>query len=507
MRLRASYILFAAALLASPLAAQQTIEVPREHIEALPDLPVPRIEPDMSSPEAMVRSMEEIARIDWTGTLPEAVTEMILGASPIEAHAAIVWEMQVSGSWNEILAGEGTLNVTDQTVLGAAQGRQFYAVLDTVARDWPLHLFSFVPGSAPAVAWTRFSGPGDGHAGGGTGLSQLANHMFEFDRVLGHATPQGMGARGFSQARDADFAGDYLYTEVQGGRIRVDSSDNAYRISFSATVKEFHSENRAPTGRLANLRGWICEAAAHAVDPDSCRYDALEVIAATPSHERENVNYHDPGLSLTFNDPVEPVSLNTGFALLTREASGGRAPVQGAWMQTGSQDYTFVPDQPLRSGTIYEARLSGGGEGVRALDSGEGLETDHWWRFSTMLNLDDQAPAGAPALDMAVFQVVREAPLVIGKPSLTRVYVNWTLHDDIHVAWQPESYPMEMILSPTHPRVRGQGGQPPGPEGELRIFRSSQFNDADRRQARNTVNFFGWEPEWDGFQSELSISA
>jgi hypothetical protein len=254
MKISTYHLLIAAALAAGPAAAQQTIEIPREQIEALPDLTVPEFEIDLSSPEGLIRSMEEISRTDWTGTLPEAITEMILGAAPFVAHASVVWEMQVSGSWNETVAGTGALNVLDQTALGVAPGRQFHAVLDTDARDWPFHLFSFVPDTAPAIAWTHFSGPSDGHAGGGTGFSQIANHMFQFDRLLGYATPQGMEATGFAGTTDADFTGDYLYTEVQGGRIRVDSSGNAYRMSFSATVLEFHSEDRSPTGRSASLR-------------------------------------------------------------------------------------------------------------------------------------------------------------------------------------------------------------------------------------------------------------
>ncbi|MDD7973260.1 Ig-like domain-containing protein [Roseinatronobacter alkalisoli] len=498
-------ILFAACIGAmaatAPALSQETIEIPRQQIEALPDLPVPEFDIDLSTPEGLFRSMEEIARTDWTGTLPEAVTEAILGASPIEAHAPVVWEMQATGAWNETLQGAGILNVFDHVALRSS-GRQFLALLDSDARDWPLQVFVMVPNDGPGVTWHQFAGAGTGSSTGGTGVGAVANHMFDAEQIIGFATPQGMRSPSFTELEDA-----YYYTQVEGGHVRLDERGNAYRLSFAANVVEYHSDDREPTGRRARISGWICEAAAWETDPDSCLYEPLEVFASTPAHDRENVNYREPAVEVTFSDPVEPVSLTEGFSLSTRDASGERLTVDGAWMQAGAQDYAFVPDFPLRSGTIYEARITGGEDGVRAIDSGEVLEEDYWWRFSTMINLDEQAPADDPAFDMRVFQTVRDAPLVMDKPTLTRVYVDWLPHDDIHPAWQPESYPMDIALAPLHPRLVGQGGTPPGAEGELRIYRSSGFGDQDRRHARNTINFFGWEPEWNGFTSELELVA
>ena len=334
MILRALPLTMIAALAAGPGTAQQTLEIPQEQIEALPDLPdlpVPQFNFDLSSPDGFARALEGFVGTDWTGTLPSAVTEAIMGATPFEAHRQIVWEMQVTGSWNETLSGGGTLTVLDQSAIGVAPARQFYALLDTEARDWPFHLFAFVPDAAPAMARLEFSGAGDGQTGGGTGFSGLANHLFQADRVLGYATPQGMTARSFSETTEDDFTGDYLYTEVQGGRVRVDSSGQGYRMQFTALVQEFSSRNREPTGRSARVRGWVCEAAAHAANPDTCAYDAIELIDHTPTAGRANVNPQHPAITLTFDAPVDLASLADNVAVFTRDATGARVEIPGQW--------------------------------------------------------------------------------------------------------------------------------------------------------------------------------
>lgn len=547
MTMRHLHILFAALLAASPAAAQQTIEIPREQIEALPDmrdLPVPQLDFDLSSPEGLMRSIEEVISTDWTGTLPTAITEMILGASPIEAHAGVVWEMRVSGSWNETLRGEGTLNVYDQTALGVARGRQFYALLESDARNWPFHLFAFVPDSAPAVARLGFTGQGDGQTGGGTGFAQLGNHMFQTERLLGYATPQGMRARSFAETTDADFTGDYLYTEVQGGRIRVDGSGNAYRIHFSATVQEFDSENREPTGRSASLRGWVCEAEAYEADPDSCLYDDFQIIDHTPPALRANVNPEHPAVSVTFSAPVDARSLLEGFSLYTLGADGQRIAVDGGWRQSPQpgawredaaeraaqiqpqespatcspgnvsglashelpmldtysdpQEYTFHPSTPLRPGTMYEVHITGGEDGVRARDGDEYLEEDLNWRFSTLLHMDAQPPDDQDdPLRLHVFQTVRDPALVTDKPALTRLYPDWARHDDIAPDWQPERFEFELAMSERHPRVVAQRDALARMNRLAWLEPQDAFDDEDRRHARHSVNFFGWLPQRD----------
>ena len=547
MILRALPLTMIAALAAGPGTAQQTLEIPQEQIEALPDLPdlpVPQFNFDLSSPDGFARALEGFVGTDWTGTLPSAVTEAIMGATPFEAHRQIVWEMQVTGSWNETLSGGGTLTVLDQSAIGVAPARQFYALLDTEARDWPFHLFAFVPDAAPAMARLEFSGAGDGQTGGGTGFSGLANHLFQADRVLGYATPQGMTARSFSETTEDDFTGDYLYTEVQGGRVRVDSSGQGYRMQFTALVQEFSSRNREPTGRSARVRGWVCEAAAHAANPDTCAYDAIELIDHTPTAGRANVNPQHPAITLTFDAPVDLASLADNVAVFTRDATGARVEIPGQWgisrypgawrddaavtaasialpadaamcsarntnglathvfprfdHHEDPHEYTFQPFQTLRSGTYYEVEITGGEDGVQARDWDAFLEQDHSWRFSTLLDMEAQQPLDQDhPLDLRIYQTVRDPRLVFDKPALTRLAPDWRAHEDIAPDWQPERFEFELVLSERHPRVVAQRDLRARVNRFAWLEPQRAFDDEDRRHARHTVNFFGWLPQRD----------
>ncbi len=549
-------VLFGTVLVMHPVAAQRTIEIPEEHIKALPgieQIPVPQFDFDLSSPEGLFGSLEQLLSTDWTGTLPEVVIRETLGGLPFRAQAPVVWEMRATGSWNETLSGGGTLNVLDQTVTGAAQGSQFHAQLETDSRDWPLQLFAFVPEAAPEVVRVEFSGTGDGRPGGGTGIGAIANHLFERQRVLGHATPQGMTARGFDETTDADFAGDYLYTEVQGGRIRVDRAGNGYRIRFSATVREFRRNGHQPTGQTARLSGWICEAAAYAKDPDACAFEELEIIDYTPPTLRANVNPEHPAVTVSFNTPVDIASLAENFVLYTVDADGQpmevagewrTSPRPGAWREAAAErvgrfvqmaqvaqmapqsdravcsernrtglalhtspnfdhyddprEYAFHPDQPLRSGTRYEAILLGGEDGVRALDGDSFLEQGHRWVFNTLLQMAAQPPVDQDhPLRLRVFQTVRDPALVTDKPALTRLTPDWQPHDDIAADWQAESFEFELVLSERHPRVVAQGGTLARVNRFARLEPQNAFTDEDRRHARHTVNFFGWLPQQD----------
>lgn len=543
----------AAAIAGSNAFAQQTIEIPREQIQALPDLPIPRFEPDLSSPEGLFRSIEELSRMDWTNSLPEAVLEQILGTSPFRAHKQVVWEIQAVGSWRETMGGTGSMNVLDQGALGFGAGVQIHATLDTDARDAPFNLFVAVPDDNPAASWVEFSETGDGHPGGGTGFGQLSNHMFERDRTIGFATPDGMGARNFSDTSDADFSGEFLYTVVNGGRIRVDTRESTTRLAFVIKVDEYSRRGNRRTGRTATLRGWICEAAAYAQDPDSCSYDELEIIDHTPPVARNNVNPAYPAVTVTFNDPVDLASLARNFTLFTRASDGSRLEVQGEWSTSAElgawrklageasaafspdtghamcsdinlgpianhdlalgeghpdpREYMFHPSQPLRSGTIYEAQVTGGEDGVRASSHDAYLEQDHIWRFSTLLDMDAQPPAAdAPSLDLHVFQTVRNPALVVDKPAMSRIYVDWQPHADIANDYQPDQFEFELALSQYHPRVVAQRGLRPDLNRILWLERQDAFDDEDRRHARHTVNAFGWMPQR-GLPDTLDVAA
>src|SRR5690625_2926419 len=563
-------VLLAGAL---PAEAQRTLEIPSEQLDALRGLKVPEITVPDGTPEGLLRSMEDVLRLDWTDSFPEGVQEFLLGAVPFEAHKKVVWEMQVTGGWNERISGEGTLNVLDQAELGNAAGRQFSAILDSGTREWPFHLFAFVPHEAASSGWVSFSDAGDLVGGaGGTGFSAITNHMFQDVRTIGYATPQGMQTGGFAPGSMTD---EYNYTKVEGGRIRVDTNENAYRIHFSARVREYHRRDDSqvsdePTGRSARLSGWVCEASAYAKDPDSCLYDDFQVVDHTPTDQRHNVNGDYPTITVTFSDPVDLDSLSENFTLFTVSATGEPVEITGHWQEAAHigawreealeraeamatqfeeiggieeiacahsniagvashafpplqnfadpREYVFEPVTRLRSGTRYEARIKGGEGGVRMQHAELYLEQDLQWHFSTLLTLAAQPSVEQEeTLELHVYQPVRDPALVKNKPAMTRLYPDWSRHEDIAASWQPETFEFELALLPHHPRAVAQRGEParyhrlawlePRRAFQLQDWSEQQIwhHTEDTRHARHTVNFFGWLPQ--GGEQQLTLDA
>src|SRR5690606_1944903 len=159
---------------------------------------------------------------------------------------------------------------------------------------------------------------------------------------------------------------------------------------------------------------------------------------------RENVNYHDPGIAVTFSEPVDPDSLEKGFRLYTRAADGDELEVEGRWEQgDGPTSYRFeaTGGSEMRSGIARAARIAGGAEGGAPGSGGRWQQQGAPWRCPTRGNMARAETPQHPSGRMRGLQGVRGAPLPRTKPSPTRLYLAWQLHDDIDENWQPRSYP------------------------------------------------------------------
>ena len=233
--------------------------------------------------------------------------------------------------------------------------------------------------------------------------------------------------------------------------------------------------------------------------------DELLVEQTYPEHRRENVDYDRPPLVMRFNEAVRAADLEEQFSLYTFSRSGNRMNVQGRLRAQSATRFEFQPVKPLRPGVIYEARIAGGEHGLKSRD-GAGLVSDHRWRFSTIVNLDEQSAAENASIDPNVFQTARNAPLVPGKPAMTRLTVDWQTHNDVDLAWQVTSFPAIVQISHPHGRIIDHTGRDRASGEMVRLMRSDQFDDEARRQARNTINFFGWFPPRSGASVTVSAS-
>ncbi len=463
----------------------------------------------------------DIHRLDLTDTLPDAVLEPMIGASPHDFVDA-VWGLEVTGDWPERQTGTGTLQVFNYTEGLGASGE---IDRDRFTGEMGMRLYSAVL-DKPGTQEFRLSAAFPAEAGGLTPDTDPNSNFDEAKSVFFVNTCHMFepGRTGCTQTPRPD----EYYTTQQPilEKMHIDVRGTSYKITFLARVEEIRHyldqndrRRRELTGRVGEIEGWVCDKASWENDPDSCTQDEpLRVVENTPENEHENVNFVTPGIGWEFNEPVSTASLKENFTVITKDASGDSIEVPGTVIDEGSNRFSFQPEAPLESGVMYEARIVGGPDGLRARSGDIRLAADHWWRFTTLIDLENHADlspdfssqmgsasAGEEPIEVHVFQTVRDAPLVMGKPAMARIYVNWEAHEHIHPDWQPTSYEAEIDLdvdSPQNWRVNPQrGGWVDG--DVVSVVRPDQFTDGVRRQAGHTINVFGWTPQETGGTSTL----
>lgn len=497
------HVLFSMAALAAlaPLSMEaQTISVPEEQLENLQqeaedirDMAVPEI--DFSNPAGMVETIEEFAASDM-------VEDMGLGWK-----RDVVWEMEISGSWGETISGEGEIVHWRLNEPGAVINAQ----LHDEGREAPL-IVGLV--AEKALGTHREGGASD------VGIGTIDNHFFESERVPGHLRDaERMQTPGFA-ALD-DMVDEFDQTLFRNSRIDVlqagetDDGSETWHIRWTATLEE-EDQFGNPTGRVANVRGWLCDTSSYEDDPEECERDPFDLVELLPSDERGNVNPETPGIEVRFTEPADMESLSADpdtpasstFQVYTQDTAGTRLTVDGEWEELDDAHYRFVPDDDLHAGVTYRLLLRGGEEpapAIEARDSDERLEEDIEQTFSTLINLSEQPPADGDPLELDTYQTVKNPALVSDKPAMTRIRVDWVPHDDIHPEWQPDSFEMEMDLAPHHERIVAQGGDEEFYGRVADIMPQDAFDEDDLREARHTINAFGWRPSTDQDRIEAQL--
>ncbi|MCE9665415.1 Ig-like domain-containing protein [Halomonas sp. M5N1S17] len=467
--------------------AQLTLEIPEEEFEAAEDYkPIPP--PSMD--------------IDLTGTLPEAVLESMLGKTPYD-FVDVVWGMEVTGNWTDAITGTGTLQVTNFTEGRGAStqvdperytGQQGFRMYNARLQSEGDHVFRLFAAFPPDHGGVAFGTELDDVKGL---FEVLLCHMFEPDR------------RGC-----IDYPDEYYETELpELSKMHIMLKGNAYKIEFAARVRETRTHRERGysstdmTGRIGDVRGWVCDRASWEEDPEACAAtEPLEVASNSPPHQRENVHLETPKIEIEFNFPVAADVLDANFSLTTRDIRSEALEMTGRIVPVSDTLFRFDPDFDLESGIIYEARIKGGKDGVESRNGATMTSSAHWWRFTTLVDLDNHGGPVDEPLRSHVYQTVRDAPLVVGKPALQRIYVDWEPHGHIHKGWQPESFPAELdisVVDQSQWRIDPQaGGSIDG--NVVRVVRSDLLEQGEiERHARNTINVFGWSPDAQGGTSVI----
>ncbi len=264
--------------------------------------------------------------------------------------------------------------------------------------------------------------------------------------------------------------------------------------SFAVELQERTVRSANPPPYWIDVEGWVAQAVDGNVlggPPASgpggfylCDVGTspMTVVSLQPSDRQPNVDLDEPVIKVGFDVPIDETTLNAGtfrlgYRLPDRGASGAQfALVEGGWAAEPDGTHRFVPSGPLLAGVSYQAVIRGGLQGVRGA-RGEMLAGNTSWNFTTLVE---------PTVRVAVFQVARNAPLIPGKTTAARVWVDWQENPNVHQAWQTRAFPARIDV-----KVDGAIAWPVRDEYPNR---PDQLSLEDSAQARNSVNFFGWTP-------------
>lgn len=259
----AAFVLFAGNI----SLAQMTLEIPEEEFEGVEDYkPIPTPDPSRHPVDQMFDTME----FDMTGTLPEAVLEEMLGATPYD-FVDVVWSMHVTGDWTDRMTGKGTLQVTDFTEGKGAQaradperytGQRGFRMYNARLRTDGDHVFTLSAAFPPDEGGVAFGTELDG-VKGVFEVTWLC-HMFE------------PGRRGC-----VDYPDEYYETELpELEKMTITRTPTGHRIEFAARVRETRTHKERgyrltePTGRFADVRGWVCDKSSLRAAPEACGENA-----------------------------------------------------------------------------------------------------------------------------------------------------------------------------------------------------------------------------------------
>ena len=222
----------------------------------------------------------------------------------------------------------------------------------------------------------------------------------------------------------------------------------------------------------------------------------FKVTAYTPQSNDKNRDFHANKLDLTvtFSTEYDTGTLtNNTFKLEYRDQAGSWQQVAGSFTQLAPNKFRFVPSANLKDGVRYRATVKGGASGVKSKDGAE-LDSDTVWYFWTVPNLgiNDNFDYGSgsvcppsaqpcPGLELAVFQVARNATMVPGgKPAVARLYLRWKRHTDVHANAQVKEMQVDASIT--------LGGTTVSKRQTVK--RPDRYSAAEKQTAGNTVNLY-----------------
>lgn len=228
---------------------------------------------------------------------------------------------------------------------------------------------------------------------------------------------------------------------------------------------------------------------------EQCKPVEFAIEKTYPELGRRNMHLRQPFFSVNFTEPYDAKTLNESTFQLTYPAAGDGELVPVATRLVRRAKSAFLePVEDLLGGVRYTVRVKTGPEGVRGLNGAplkdEDDSTWHRWDFTTRLDLIPDAGVDQN-LTCHVLQSVRDAPLIAGKPAVSRIYANWQEHPEVDPDAQLREFTARVVIRKV---VEGQNVEL-GSEFHRFVrpdlWASEGINEA---KAEHTANIF-WTPD------------
>ena len=203
-----------------------TLSIPEAEFELGEETYKPIPMPDLTGNP--VQQMMDTLSLDMTGTLPDAVLDELLGASPYD-FTDVVWGMEVTGNWTQDHSGTGTLQVTNLTE-GRGASPQIDRERFTGQRGFRMYNAQLATHGENTFTLSAIFPPDPGGTAFGTELDGVKG-VFEVTWLCHMFEPGRTGC--------IDHEDEYFYTPLPALQsLRVQQRGDGYRMTFRARVFE-----------------------------------------------------------------------------------------------------------------------------------------------------------------------------------------------------------------------------------------------------------------------------
>lgn len=210
----------------------------------------------------------------------------------------------------------------------------------------------------------------------------------------------------------------------------------------------------------------------------------FKVTNSTPNQDEKNVLWDNPDITVEFSDEVDPATLAGNITLEYRDQAGGTVDVPVTITTLSAKKVRVAPNANLKDGIRYMVTVK---TGLKS-KAGVALDAVTIWFFWTMVDLDGQTanvyPPETTSRDKLLitwFNTLRNKDLIQGKPVANRIYANWDPKNDVFDADEITEFRADVTFE-------YNGNQQT--KNNITIKRPDKYQAAEKRAARNTVNFY-----------------